>query len=243
MDMARAMARIGRMMTDRLTQRMSRAGLGRLQSSLRWQNNCSTYTRGGPRRRWHGARGFQWRELHWLVQTSSHYGCADQFRSPQQRSRILAAGPHVLPVIVGPYPARTNAVIPPTAMPEMPLVSTHAECAPVKSMPVYGWSRSSHDPCARSVPSPEMSAGKVSATKMSTTKVSATKVVHHQRVRHHDQRRDRRREPRKHRWQAIGCQARELPPTQRLICSSCLAPFSARPLQKTYEQRDEPKLN
>ena len=58
-------------------------------------------------------------------------------------------------------------------MPEMPLVSTHAECAPVKSMPdVHGGSRSSHDPCARSVPSPEMSARNVSA-KVSTTKVSA----------------------------------------------------------------------
>jgi hypothetical protein len=63
-------------------------------------------------------------------------------------------------------------------MPEMPPVSTHAECAPMKSMPdVYGGSTSSHDPRAGSVPSPEMSATKVSATKVSATAMSATNVA------------------------------------------------------------------
>jgi hypothetical protein len=42
-----------------------------------------------------------------------------------------------------------------------------------------------------------------------------------QRRRRHDH---HRREQRKHRWQVMRCQARELPPVQRLICVSRFAP-------------------
>jgi hypothetical protein len=62
-------------------------------------------------------------------------------------------------------------------MPEMPSVSTRAECARVKSRPdVYGGPAPSRD-----VPSPEMcrnvsATTKVSTAKVSTTKVSTTKV-------------------------------------------------------------------
>jgi hypothetical protein len=108
-----------------------------------------------------------------LIGASFHYTCDDRFRSPEWRSRTLVAGPHILTVIVRPYPARADAVIPPTAMPEMPPVSTR-ECAPVKSRPdVYGGPAPSRD-----VPSPEMSGRNVSAaTKVSATKVAATKVA------------------------------------------------------------------
>ena len=65
-------------------------------------------------------------------------------------------------------------------MPEMPPVSTHAECAPVKPRPdVNGGSTPSHDPRAGPLPSPKMPGRNVSATKVSaamTTAVSAAAV-------------------------------------------------------------------
>src|SRR5258707_13747906 len=42
--------------------------------------------------------------------------------------RTLIAGPHVLAVIVRPYPARANAVIRPTAVPEVAAVSKREVC-------------------------------------------------------------------------------------------------------------------
>src|SRR5215831_3025004 len=48
------------------------------------------------------------------------------------RGKTLITGPHVLAVIVRPYPARANAVVPPAAVPEMATVSTGDECAAVK---------------------------------------------------------------------------------------------------------------
>jgi hypothetical protein len=65
-------------------------------------------------------------------------------------SQNLIAGPHVLVVIVRPYPAWANAVVPPTAVPEMATVSTGNESTGPKSRRHMD-APSSHCGCARPV--------------------------------------------------------------------------------------------
>jgi hypothetical protein len=105
-----------------------------------------------------------------------------------QRRGTLIAGPDVLTVIVRPYPARADAVVPPTAMPEMGAVSAPDEYAAVKPpSDVYTRSMPDHDTCAwlmrrREVANRHMSAADVSttaadvstATEMSTTSAVTT---------------------------------------------------------------------
>jgi hypothetical protein len=76
----------------------------------------------------------------------------------------LIASPDVFVVIVGPYPARADAIIPPAAVPEMAMMSTYNG-----SM----GARAGHDSDARSMP--EVSGRKVSATEVcaATTGVAA----------------------------------------------------------------------
>src|SRR5882672_2087909 len=68
------------------------------------------------------------------------YGCAGGL------CRALIAGPHVLAVILRPYPARANAVIPPTAVPEVAAVSKREVCTvSMSGRDVCTGSRSNHD--------------------------------------------------------------------------------------------------
>ena len=64
----------------------------------------------------------------------------------RQLCRALIALPQVLAVIFRPYPARANAVIPPTAVPEMAAVSTCDVCmGPMTSRDVCTGSMSNRD--------------------------------------------------------------------------------------------------
>jgi hypothetical protein len=126
-----------------------------------------------PHSRWHGARGFKVHQWLW-VPISITLQAANEAK---RRGRTLIAGPHVLAVIVGPYPARSDAVIPPTAVPEMGAVSTPDEHTAAKSRrEVYTRSMAGHDPCAWSMPRHEVPSRVSTATDVSTTAAVSTAV-------------------------------------------------------------------
>jgi hypothetical protein len=83
----------------------------------------------------------------------------------------LITGPHILAVIIRPYPARADAVTPPAAVPEMSAVSTRDECTGTKfrrDTCTRSACAPSHNGCAWPAPSHDPSGPTVSAAEVCT---------------------------------------------------------------------------